>query len=181
VPVVATWETTLDQARNEMTMTGMPAGVVEQIIALLRLQYDYARTGQGWDAYIAARSALAARMGPPPDTIPGTPDAPYWQFVKRTYFYDPTSTLRQLTTPTLAIWGELDNNIIATKNKAAWDVAMAASGNPDYTGVILQKADHGQYEARTGSNAEMKTLSRFMPAYRTTVEAWLGKRIRRFQ
>jgi pimeloyl-ACP methyl ester carboxylesterase len=178
---VPVWETTLDQARNEMTMTRMPANTVEQIIALLRLQYDYARTGQGWDAYAAARSALAARMGPPPDTIPGAPDAPYWGFIRRTYFFDPTSTLRQLKTPTLAIWGELDNNIIANKNKAAWDAAMATSGNRDYTGVILQKADHAQYEANTGSNAEMKTLSRFVPAYRTTVEGWLAKRIRGFK
>jgi uncharacterized protein len=178
---VPVWETTLDQARNEMTMTGMPASTVEQIVALLKLQYDYARTGQGWDAYVAARSALAARMGPPPDTIPATPDAPYWRFIRQTYFYDPAATLRQLKTPTLAIWGELDNNVLADKNKAAWDAAMAGSGNPDYTGVILPKADHGQYEAKTGSNAEVKTLSRFVPAYRSTVEAWLAKRIRGFK
>jgi len=178
---VPVWETTLDQARNEMTMTGMPVTSVEQIIALLRLEYDCARTGQGWDAYAAARSVLAARMGPPPDTIPATPDSPYWGFIRRTYFFDPASTLRQLKTPTLAIWGELDNNIMANKNKAAWDVAMSASGNRDYTSVILQKADHGQYEANTGSNAEMRTLSRFVPAYRATVEEWLAKRIRGFR
>ena len=120
-------------------------------------------------------------MGQPPDTIPATPAAPYWGFIRQTYFYDPTSTLRQLKTPTLAMWGELDNNIMANKNKAAWDAAMAASGNPDYSGVILQKANHGQFEARTGSNAEMRTLSGFVPAYRSTVEEWLAKRIRGFK
>ena len=44
---VPVWETTLDQTRNEMTMTGMPTNTVEQIIALLRLRYQYARTGKG--------------------------------------------------------------------------------------------------------------------------------------
>ncbi len=52
-------------------------------------------------------------MGAAPDTIPGTPDHPYWQFIRRLYFYDPVPTLRQLQVPTLALWGELDNNILA--------------------------------------------------------------------
>src|SRR5215470_4862410 len=37
-------ETTLDQARNEMTMGGTPLQVVENIIAILKLEYAYART-----------------------------------------------------------------------------------------------------------------------------------------
>ena len=58
-------------------------------------------------------------MGSPPDTFPGTPDHPYWQFLERLMFYDPALTLRQLRTPTLALFGELDNNILAAKNSAA--------------------------------------------------------------
>jgi pimeloyl-ACP methyl ester carboxylesterase len=53
-------ETTIDQARNELTMTDMPAATVADIVALIRLQYDVARTG----AYAAAREKLVARMGP---------------------------------------------------------------------------------------------------------------------
>src|SRR5690242_699397 len=51
-------ETTLDQARNEMTMTGMPSQTVDEIISLLKLQYEFARTGNGWDEYSAAREKL---------------------------------------------------------------------------------------------------------------------------
>ena len=40
-------ETTIDQARNEMTMTSMPPQGVDEIVALLKLQYEFARTGQG--------------------------------------------------------------------------------------------------------------------------------------
>ena len=39
-------ETTIDQARNEMTMTGMPAATVADITRLMGLQYDFARTGK---------------------------------------------------------------------------------------------------------------------------------------
>jgi pimeloyl-ACP methyl ester carboxylesterase len=118
-------ETTIDQARNEMTMTGMPAATVADIVALITLQYDFARTANGWDAYAAAREKLVARMGAPPETaFPSTREHPQWQVIKRTYFHDPVPTLRQLTVPTLAMWGELDNNIMADKNKPAWDTAL---------------------------------------------------------
>jgi pimeloyl-ACP methyl ester carboxylesterase len=175
-------ETTIDQARNEMTMTGMPAAAVADIVALIRLEYDFARTGDGWDAYAAAREKLVARMGgPPPETaFPSTADHPQWQVIKRTYFYDPVPTLRQLTVPTLALWGELDNNIIAGKNKPAWDTALKAAGNRDYTLVVIPKANHAMLEANVGSNAEMKSLQRFAPSYFTTVEDWLAKHVRGF-
>jgi hypothetical protein len=44
--------------------------------------------------------------------------------------------------------------------------------------VILPNANHSQWEAKTGSNAEMKSLQRFVPAYMTTVQEWLAKRVR---
>ena len=171
-------DTTLDQARNEMTMGGMPSQTVDEIIALLKLQYEFARTGKGWDEYAAARTKLATRMGAPPPTIPGTPDAPYWQTIKSFYFYDPVPALRSLQTPTLALWGELDNNILAEKNLAAWQAALVAGGNKDFTLRILSKANHSQWEAQTGSNAEMRSLKRFVPEYFTTITDWLAQRIR---
>ena len=174
-------ETTIDQARNEMMMTGMPRQNVEAIIALLKLQYEFARTGRGWDEYAAAREKLVARMGKAPDTIPGTPDHPYWQFIRRLYFYDPVPTLRQLRIPTLAVWGELDNNVVAEKNKAAWEAALKAAGNRDYTLRILPKANHGQFEAKVGSNAEAPTLQRFVPTYFSSIQDWLAKRIHGFR
>jgi pimeloyl-ACP methyl ester carboxylesterase len=174
-------ETTIDQARNEMTMTGMPAATVADIIGLIKLQYDFARTGNGWNEYAAARAKLVARMGPPPETtFPSTPEHTQWQIIKRTYFYDPGPTLRRLKTPTLAIWGELDNNITAERNKPAWDAALKAAGNRDYALVVLPKANHDMLEAKTGSNAEIKSLQRFVPSYFTTLEGWLAKHVRGF-
>jgi uncharacterized protein len=178
VPAV---ETTIDHAQNEMTARGMRPQVIEQIVGLMKLQYQFARTGQGWDEYTATREKIAARLGgKPPETFPGTPDHPYWQFIRRLYFSEPAPTLRQLKMPTLALFGELDNNIVAEKNKAAWEAALKAGGNRDYTLRILPKANHLQLEAKVGSNAEMASLQRFVPAYFTTIQDWLAKRIRGF-
>jgi pimeloyl-ACP methyl ester carboxylesterase len=175
-------ETTIDHARNEMTARGMKAETIEQILGVMRLQYEFARTGRGWEEYAAARERLSARIGrPPDDTYPATPEHPYWQFIRRLYFYDPAPTLRRLQVPTLALFGELDNNVLAAKNKAAWDSALGAGGNGDYTSRILPKANHVQLEARAGNNAEMASLQRFVPAYFTTVQEWLAKRVRGFR
>ena len=81
----------------------------------------------------------------------------------------------------LALFGELDNNIVAEKNKSAWEAALKAGGNRDYTLRILPKANHLQLEAKVGNNAEMASLQRFVPAYFTTIEDWLAKRIRSFR
>ena len=172
-------ETTIDQAANEMKARGMRPQGIEQIIGLMKLQYEFARTGQGWDEYMDARAKIATRLGAaPPDTFPGTPEHPLWQFIRRSYFYDPAPTLRQMKTPTLAIFGELDNNILAEKNRAAWEAALRAGGNRDYTLRVLPRANHLQLEAKVGSNAEMVSLQRFVPEYFATLQDWLAKRIR---
>ena len=171
-------ETTIDHARHEMAAGGMRPQAVEQIVGLMKLQYEYARTGQGWDQYVATREKLGAHRSP--DAFPATPDHPQWHVIRRLYFYDPAPTLRQLQVPTLALFGELDNNILAEKNKAAWEAALKAGGHRDYTLRIVPKANHIHLEAKVGNNAEMASLQRFVPVYFTTIRDWLAKRIRGF-
>lgn len=91
---------------------------------------------------------------------------------------DPAPTLQQLQVPTLALFGELDTNIGAEKNKAAWEAALQAGGNRDYTLRILAKANHLQLEAKTGSTQEMTSLQRFVPEYFSTVDDWMSKHVR---
>jgi hypothetical protein len=109
------------------------------------------------------------------------PDDPYWASIRRLYFYDPAPTLRQLHTPTLALFGELDKNILADKNKAAWESALRAAGNRDYTLRILPRANHLMLEAKSGSNAEMPALRGFVPEYVATVRDWFATRVRGYQ
>ena len=74
---VSVAETTIDQARNEMTANGMRPQMVDQVVELMTLQYNYLRTGQGWEKYLAARETIAARMGGrPPQAFPATPPCP---------------------------------------------------------------------------------------------------------
>lgn len=94
---------------------------------------------------------------------------------------DPAPTIRKLQLPVLALFGELDNNIMAEKNRAAWEAALKAGGHGDYTLRILPRANHALLEAKVGNNAEMKSLKRFAPEYFTTIQGWLAKRISGFK
>lgn len=174
-------ETTMDEAQGEMAASGLRPEGIQRIIGLMKLQYEFARTGRGWDEYAAAREQLVARLGAAPSTFPGTPNDRYWQFIRRLYFYDPGPTLRQLKAPVLALFGELDDNIRAEKNKDAWEAALKAGRNRDYTLRIIPRANHLQLEARVGSNTEMASLQRFVPAYFSTVQDWLARRITGFR
>jgi hypothetical protein len=175
---VSAAETTIDQARNEMTANKMPLQMIDQIIELMTLQYEFLRSGQGWDRYLETRARIAARMGgTPPQSFPATPDHPYLQFMRPIVTYDPAPTIRQLQLPVLALFGALDNNILPEKNRAAWEAALEAGGHRDYTLRILPKANHAMFEATRGNNAEMPSLTRFVPEYFTTVTEWLAKRL----
>ena len=118
--------------------------------------------------------------GNPPESFPGTPDHPYLQFIRPLIVYDPAPTLRAIRLPVLALFGELDNNILAEKNRAAWELALSAGRHPDYTLRILPRANHAMLEAKAGNNAEMKSLQRFTPAYYEVVLDWLSRRIEGF-
>jgi hypothetical protein len=72
-------------------------------------------------------------------------------------------------------------NIVAEKNRAAWEMALKAGGNRDYTLRMLPKANHLLLEARIGNNAEMPSLQRFVPVYFTTVREWLAQHVRGFR
>ena len=173
-------ETTIDHAQREMAANGMKPEMIEAILSVTKAQYEFLRTGEHWDAYVNARANLAKRIGNPPESFPATPDHPHLQFMRRVLFYDPAPTIRRLKVPTLAIFGELDNNILAEKNRAAWEAALKAGGHPDYTLKIIPRANHIHLEAKVGNNREMPALQRFVPDYFTTIETWLAKRIRGF-
>ncbi len=178
---VSAAETTIDQARNEMATNGMRPQMIDQIAELMTLQYEFLRSGQGWDKYAAARERIGTRMGgSPPDSFPATQDHPYLQLIRPMITYDPAPTIRKIQLPVLAIFGELDNNIMPEKNRAAWEAALRAGGHRDYRLEILPKANHLLLEARVGNNAEMKTLQRFVPVYFEVVRAWLGQHIKGF-
>jgi pimeloyl-ACP methyl ester carboxylesterase len=57
--------------------------------------------------------------------------------------YDPAETLRQITQPMLAIFGETDHLVYPEKNAALLEAAFAESGNPGLVIETIPGANHG--------------------------------------
>ena len=79
------------------------------------------------------------------------------------------------------MWGALDNNIVADKNRTAVEAALKAGGHPDNTLRVLPAANHYLWRATTGTNRELASSQGFSPEYFTIVQDWLAKRIRGFR
>jgi pimeloyl-ACP methyl ester carboxylesterase len=173
-------EETLDYMQSELRANEVPANEVAEAVSLIKLAYNYARTGERWDEYLAARKNLENRSWLPYIGAPATQDDAQWAFMRLTYFYDPIPALKNVHCPTLAFFGGLDVNVLPEKNKAKWETALKESGNRDYTLLILAEGNHVLMEAKTGSTEEFPSLQRFLPEYFGTLLTWMSHRIRGF-
>jgi pimeloyl-ACP methyl ester carboxylesterase len=171
-------EETLDYMQSELRINEVPENEIAEAVSLIKLSYDYARAGEGWNEYFAARKGLENRAWLPYIGAPATRDDPQWLFIRLNYFYDPTPALKNLHCPALALFGGLDQNVLPDKNKAKWEAALQAGGSRDYTLLVLPKGNHVLMEAKVGSTEEFPLLQRFVPEYFTTVLDWMSHRIR---
>jgi hypothetical protein len=114
--------------------------------------------------------------GNPPEEFPATQDHPYLQFIRPLILYDPAAAIRQIKLPVLALFGELDNNILLRrtappgKRPSKPRPRRLHAANP-------AEGESRALEAKIGNNAEMKSLQRFVPAYSAMVLEWLSKRV----
>jgi len=173
-------EETLDYLQNELRVNKVPENEIAEAVSLIKLSYDYARTGEGWNEYLMARKRLENRAWLPSIGVPAIRDDSQWAFMRLNYFYDPMPVLKNVHCPTLALFGGLDLNVLPEKNKAKWESALREAGNRDYTLLILPKGNHALLEAEAGSTEEFPSLKRFLPEYFTTLLKWLFHRIRGF-
>ena len=93
---------------------------------------------------------------------------------------NPAPTLRQLRVPTLALFGELDNNIMADKNKAAWDTALQAGG---HRGLHAAHSPEGESLSVRGEGWKQRRNGRRCSGSCRVLHHhpnWLAKRMRGF-
>ena len=73
----------------------------------------------------------------------------------------------------LALFGELDNNIMAEKNRAAWGTGLEGRRAPDYTLRILPKANHYQVGSEGRKQRGDGLAAAVRTEYFTTIDDWL--------
>ncbi|MBI3273072.1 MAG: alpha/beta fold hydrolase [Planctomycetes bacterium] len=91
--------------------------------------------------------------------------------------YDPAEALARVKCPVLAIFGELDTQVLVGVNRPPLEAALAKAGNADVTVEVVAKANHLYQTAVTGGPQEYALLAKeFAPGFLDMVQSWIARR-----
>lgn len=179
-PAITPVELDDTNVRHELEWQGVSGDDLEQAMELKRLSDHFARTGEGWEEFLAGYRRAAGRPWHPMFGYAGVPpsrDSWYWRYWHGMMAYDPLPVLRRLRTPVLAIFGQFDTTVMPDANTPKWEKAMKEAGNRQARIVVLPHANHPLLEVERGELREMADATRFPPALQSTVLEWLRSRV----
>lgn len=111
---------------------------------------------------------------PPGMTLP--PPSPMLDALRASLIFDPLSTLEQVRTPTLAIFGALDRNVDAPRSAAGFRSAFERASLHDLTIVTLPGGDHTLVRSANGYEDTPSEPARFVRGYPEIMIRWLAAR-----
>jgi pimeloyl-ACP methyl ester carboxylesterase len=92
--------------------------------------------------------------------------------------FDPSTVLKQIKVPVLAINGELDLQVPSKQNLPIIDAALKAAGNTDFTTLELPKLNHLFQTCQTGHFGEYQTLEETIsPSALQIISDWILERV----
>ncbi|MCX7833565.1 MAG: lysophospholipase [Ignavibacteria bacterium] len=90
--------------------------------------------------------------------------------------FDPKTALEKVKCPTLAIFGELDLQVLKWQNEKPIEEALKKAGNKNYEIKTFEKANHLFQEAITGSPSEYAKLKKeFVSGFLEYITNWILK------
>jgi uncharacterized protein len=172
----------IDRVELQLRADGFPEDQIRDAVAFQRLKFDYARTGRGWDEYMAAYNKNKDRKWFP-DPYIGPPaskdDSGFEEWRRGAGSLSPGDYWEKYRNPTLVFYGEFETYSKPSSDIARLKEAMKKAGNTHYTIAIIPGAEHTMREAKTGGPRELPYLNRFVPAYFETLQNWLLKNVMR--
>jgi pimeloyl-ACP methyl ester carboxylesterase len=90
--------------------------------------------------------------------------------------YNPQTALEKVNSPVLALFGELDLQVLESQNLEPMKNALSRTGKIDFTIKTFEKANHLFQEAETGNPAEYGNLKKeFIPGFLEYITNWMLK------
>ena len=189
-------EVVLEQAAIIARTSGTPEDEIARNADYQKRTFAAVRSGEGWDELIAEfDSQLRATVAAMPDSertaiadvdayvnalVQGQIAAARTPWFRYFLDYDPAVTLRAIDTPVLALFGELDLQVVPSQNLGPMEEAFRTGAHPDYTIETLPRANHLFMAATTGSPAEYATLPKeFVPELLPLMTDWILRRVAR--
>lgn len=122
---------------------------------------------QPWFQY-SLMPELGISIPPPPAQIAG---------LRSFVTFDPTHTLLSVSsTPTLALYGELDRKVDAADSAGHLREYLTRAGDHDVTIRVYPHAGHQLIVSESGYNGDPTLPERFVPEYPQIMIAWLAQR-----
>ena len=169
-----------ERRRIEMQMRadGYPRPDIERALRLRDLRDDYASTGEGWAALETYYTQVRDEPWIPYQGELEAPDSNDWAWLRTAFGYDVTPYWRAYRGSVFVLMGERDTLTPIAENRAAFEHALSAGGNPDYSITVLPGVGHNLWESVTGGEREFATRRRFVPGYPQIVIDWILARAR---
>lgn len=153
---------------------------ITDALAFERTMLFALRTNSNWSSAAADMSAAKKQPWFPYMRIPSEmaipPPPPMLTALQASLIYDPTLTLRQVRTPTLALFGDLDKNIDAADSAARFRKAFTRAGMKDLTIVTFPRAGHTLVRSATGYEDQSSLPERTVAGYPDIMTQWLDAR-----
>jgi len=180
----------LAQLARIMKAGGADEGTIQSQLTMQRKVFATLQSDQGWDELRAEMEAqFKEQIGVLPeeqrksisnvDELMKTRVDASLAGVKTPWFryfatYDPAPALSKLTTPVLALFGELDTQVPADMNKQGMKDAFKKGGVRDFTIKVMTKANHLFQSATTGAPDEYPKLEKkFVPGFLELITSWI--------
>ena len=132
----------IQRARAVLRAEGYPPEEVEAIGRFQELAFHYGATGEGWEAYLEARSAAEGKGWLDKVWSPTEPGPDYWLWGRLNGSYNPLAALLELDVPLLAVWGEYDTNVLPDVHRSIFEVVLDYTDHADHTLLVVPGADH---------------------------------------
>jgi len=172
--MVPAWQQELYRLSAESLADSTPPETVQPAVAFETLLMRVAATGKGWPE-VAAQLAIK----PPPAWLPLVyqPDslAQLQRIWRDDFSFDPRPEVTTVRQPVLALYGGLDRS---TPIESAAHLLRAIGPQGKVEVEFFPLANHAFLESKTGGNAEIPRLTRFVPGMFDSLRAWLGRRAR---
>jgi pimeloyl-ACP methyl ester carboxylesterase len=179
--VVDGHEQEIERTELQLRADGFPEKDIRDAVALQKLKFHYARTGEGWDEYIAAIDKAKDKKWFPDPYVgpPTTKDSEAWAvWRKGSGSFSPADFWAKYRGPVLLIFGTHETYCLPSANIAAFKEAMAKAHNNEFTIEIIPQAEHGMRVAKTGGEKELILLNRYAPHYFDVMTNWIGRIVR---
>jgi pimeloyl-ACP methyl ester carboxylesterase len=163
-------EQALYDVEQQLRGAGLAEADVSAGLAYVRTQLDYARRQLPYERVEA--EVVAPARGQPWATCFYPESGADWEhaLVYAREDYNPLATLRRVTNPILAIFGELDVLLPAARSAVEIERALTEAGNRDVTVRVFPGATHRLKDAVSGE---------FPPGYLACMTDWLRERVAR--